>query len=125
MRAKTDAIESDRDAIGAGTGAAWTFLSNHAHVLLCLAKDPAMRLRTVAERVGITERAVQRIVTDLEQGGYVTKVRQGRCNRYELHPELHLRHPVEAHRTVADLIALVEPTGEERAAGSGKRRGDS
>ena len=85
----------------------WTFLTNHAHVLLCLAADPEARLRDVAGRVGITERAVQQIVSDLAAAGVVERTREGRRNRYTLHPEVPLRHPVEAHRRVADLIALV------------------
>lgn len=85
----------------------WTFLSNHAHVLLLLAKDPDIRLRDVATKVGITERAVQRIVADLEEGSYIERERTGRRNRYKVHPELPLRHPVEAHRRIGSLIALV------------------
>jgi len=85
----------------------WTFLSNHAHVLLLLAKEPEIRLRDVAGRVGITERAVQRIVADLEHGRYIERVRTGRRNRYKVHPEMPLRHPIEAHRKIASLIHLV------------------
>lgn len=84
----------------------WTFLTNHAHVLLCLAGDPEARLRDVADAVGITERAVQHIVADLEAGGVLERHREGRRNRYALHPEVQLRHPVEAHRTVADLLQM-------------------
>lgn len=86
----------------------WTYLTNHTHVLICLAHEPELRLRDVAERVGITERAVQRIVAELEEGGAITRVRDGRRNRYEVHPEAPLRHPIEAHRTIADLIALAQ-----------------
>lgn len=85
----------------------WTFLSNHAHVFLAIARDPEVRLRDVADLVGITERAVQRIVADLEAGGYLTRERTGRRNRYRLHPNLPLRHPIEQHRTVGDLVAMV------------------
>jgi DNA-binding MarR family transcriptional regulator len=85
----------------------WTFLSNHAHVLLLLAKEPEILLRDAATKVGITERAVQRIVADLEEGRYIERERIGRCNRYKVHPELPLRHPIEAHRKIASLIALV------------------
>ena len=85
----------------------WTFLTNHAHVLLCIARDPEVRLRDVAARVGITERAVQRIVTDLEAGGYLTVSKEGRRNRYRLHSELPLRHPLERHHTVEALLGLV------------------
>jgi len=94
--------------VGAGIPA-WTFLSNHAHVLLLIARDPEVKLREVADRVGITERAVQRIVADLEQGRYLERERAGRRNRYKIHPELPLRHPVEAHCDVGALIELVMP----------------
>jgi DNA-binding MarR family transcriptional regulator len=87
--------------------AAWTFLSNHAHVLLLIAKEPEIRLRDVAGRVGITERAVQRIVADLEAGKYLERERIGRRNRYKVHRQLPLRHPIEAHRKISSLIALV------------------
>lgn len=85
----------------------WTFLTNHAHVLLCLARDPELRLRDLAEQVGITERAVGTILTELEAAGVITVVRQGRRNTYRVHGRARLRHPVEAHRSVGDLIALV------------------
>ena len=82
----------------------WTFFSNYAHVLLVLAEQPDARLRDVADRVGITERAVQSIVSALEAEGAVTRNREGRRNHYEIHSEMQLRHPVEAHRTVGDLV---------------------
>ena len=84
----------------------WTFLSNHAHVLICLAEDPDLRLRDVAERVGITERAVQAIVTDLEAGGAITRIREGRRNHYEIHDDVQLRHPIESHCTLRDLLTM-------------------
>ena len=83
---------------------AWTFLSNHAHVLICLARDPRQRLRDVAEAVGITERAVQKIVADLEQAGALVRHREGRRNRYEVKRKAPMRHAVEANRTVGDLL---------------------
>jgi DNA-binding Lrp family transcriptional regulator len=85
----------------------WTFLSNHAHVLVCLALDPDARLRDVAASVGITERAVQKIVTDLEQAGIIVRERAGRRNRYSLRLEVPLRHPLESHKTVGVLLSLV------------------
>ena len=85
----------------------WTFLSNHAHVLVCLALDPGARLRDVAAEVGITERAVQGIVGDLEAAGIIVRQRQGRRNCYRLRLEAPLRHPLEAHRPVRALLALV------------------
>lgn len=86
---------------------AWTFLTNHAHVLLCLAREPGARMRDVADLVGITERAVQRIVADLEEAGYIERRRDGRRNRYSVQVDLPLRHPIEQHRSVSALIALV------------------
>ena len=89
------------------THGGWTFLTNHAHVLICLAREPELRLRDVAERVGITERAVQRIVADLEEGGVLQRERDGRRNRYEIQRDVSLRHPVEAHCHINDLIDMV------------------
>ena len=79
----------------------WTFLTNHAHVLLCLARDSSMRMRDLAMEVGITERAVQRIVSDLAVAGYVERIRTGRRNSYQIDKGLHLRHPIEQHKTIA------------------------
>lgn len=96
----------------------WTFLTNHAHVLLCLARDPSVRLRDVAIEVGITERATQRIVADLAEGGYISRTRVGRRNRYELHPDLHLRHPLEHQKTIGKLLDLLDrPINDESGAG--------
>jgi predicted transcriptional regulator len=86
----------------------WTFLTNHAHVLLCIAKNPDFRLRDIAAVVGITERATHRIVSDLIEAGFVDVQREGRCNVYVVHPEKNLRHPIEAHCQVTDLIRLIE-----------------
>lgn len=88
---------------------AWTFLTNHAHVLLCMAQDSEVRMRDVARLVGITERAVQRIVADLEEAEYIARIRHGRRNRYEVRDHLPLRHPIERHERVSTLIALVLP----------------
>lgn len=90
-----------------GGRAPWTFLSNHAHVLILLARDGDIRMREVAERVGITERAVQRIVGELVAAGYVEVRKDGRRNAYRVRRDLPLRHPVEAHRKVGDLLRLV------------------
>ena len=90
----------------------WTFLTNHAHVLFCIAEDPEVRLRDVAARVGITERAVQRIVTDLEGEGYLKVSKEGRRNRYQVNYDLPLRHQIERHRNVKALIDLVVQAGE-------------
>jgi len=85
----------------------WTFLSNHAHTLICLAEDPHARMRDVAGRVGITERAAIRIVAHLEDAGILTRYREGRRNWYEIHEEQPLRHSLESHCTVGSLLSLV------------------
>lgn len=82
----------------------WTFLSNHAHVLVCLAADPNSRLRDIAAEVGITERRVNGILADLEQAGIVTVFKTGRRNSYKVERRARLRHPLEAHKTVGDLL---------------------
>ena len=85
----------------------WTFLTNHAHVLFCLSRDPEMRMRDVADAIGITERAVQRIVAELEEAGYLLRERDGRRNRYLLQAERPLRHPIEKHCHVSRLLAVL------------------
>ncbi len=92
--------------------ARWTFLSNHSHVLLCLHREPDLTLREVANRVGITERSVQRILSELEEAGYLHRERHGLRNRYRFRSSAPLRHPIEGHCTIGDLIAMVE--GSER-----------
>jgi len=87
--------------------AEWTFLTNHAHVLLCLARDPDTRLRDVADAVGITERAAQRIVAELVDAGYLSRMRDGRRNRYEIHAELPLRHPMERDHGIGDILRVL------------------
>ena len=94
----------------------WTFLTNHAHVLLCISHDPNTRLRDVAERVGITERAAQRIVADLVDGGYLSRTRVGRRNAYQVHSELPLRHPIEQKNDIGSLLGvLTDADGTARA----------
>lgn len=85
----------------------WTFLTNHARVLLCIAQDADIRLRDIAERVGITERAAQRIVGDLVAEGYVTTAREGRRNHYEVHFDRKLRHPLECGADVGGLVQVL------------------
>ena len=87
--------------------AEWTFLTNHAHVLICVARDPNIRLRDVAESVGITERAAQRIVTDLVDAGYLERTKEGRRNSYRLNPGLPLRHPLEREHSIGEVIELL------------------
>jgi predicted ArsR family transcriptional regulator len=86
----------------------WTFLTNHAHVLLCLARDPEARARDIAERVGITERAAQRVVSDLIKSGYVERTKHGRRNSYRINTSGHLRHPVFRHFTIGPLLEILE-----------------
>jgi DNA-binding MarR family transcriptional regulator len=107
----TQSFIQEGETLSEPTGG-WTFLTNHAHVLFCIAEDPEVRLRDVAARVGITERAVQRIVTDLEGEGYLTVSKEGRRNRYKVNYDLPLRHPIERHRNVEALIGLVVQAGE-------------
>lgn len=87
----------------------WTFFTNHAHVLFCIARDPDVRMREVAAMVGITERATQRIITELTTGGYLRVERIGRRNHYRVDGSLKLRHAIEAHRTVDDLLHSLAP----------------
>lgn len=88
----------------------WTFLTNHTHVLLCIAEEPDVRLRHIALRVGISERAVHQIVNDLEEAGYVTRTRVGRRNHYRVKPNRPLRHPLEQHHRIGDLLATLTAT---------------
>lgn len=85
----------------------WTFFSNYTHVLVCLAEDPSARLRDVAEQVGITERAAQRIIGHLEDAKVLRKEREGRRNHYRIDMECPLRHPLESHKTVGSLLKMV------------------
>lgn len=98
----------------------WTFLSNHAQVLLCIAKNPSITAREIGERVGITERAAQKIIHDLEAAGYLTRHREGRRNRYELHLDRPLRHPAQKGLTIRDLLEMLDGRasleGQEEAA---------
>lgn len=85
----------------------WTFLTNHTHVLVCLVQSESITLREVAQRVGITERAVHAIVNALEEEGVLTRTREGQRNRYKINRNYRLRHPLESHRKVGDLLQLI------------------
>lgn len=85
----------------------WTFLTNYGHVFLCLAAEPAIRMRELAAKVGITERSAQRIVADLIADGYLSCERVGRRNHYRVHGELPLRHPNEEQYVSGALLALL------------------
>ncbi|WP_042374790.1 helix-turn-helix transcriptional regulator [Streptacidiphilus neutrinimicus] len=85
----------------------WTFLTNHARVLVQIARDPGLRVRDIAARCLLTERAVQRIIADLEHAGYLTHTRTGRTNLYRIRSGAPLRHPADAGPTVDDLLAAL------------------
>jgi DNA-binding MarR family transcriptional regulator len=85
---------------------AWSFLTNHAQVLICIARDPGIRLREIGETVGITERAAHRLVGELAMAGYISRERHGRRNRYTIHSHLPLPDPLARGRTVTDLLSV-------------------
>ncbi|MDH4116006.1 MAG: winged helix-turn-helix transcriptional regulator [Acidimicrobiia bacterium] len=87
----------------------WTFFTNHAHVLFCISQNPTSTLRDVASQVGITERATQRIVADLEAGGYLVRERVGRRNQYEVRADVPLRHPIETHVAIGKVLEVLRP----------------
>ena len=89
------------------SGNRWTFLTNHAHVLIVLHRENSIVLREVALKVGITERAVQRIIQELEEEGFIHREKVGRQNHYEVLTDQPLRHPIEKHKSIGDLLNLV------------------
>ena len=91
----------------------WTFVTSHLIVLLCLAEDPTIRMADVAERAGITHRAVQGIVADLVNAGYVNRTRVGRRNQYQINPELPLRHLEIQHHRLGELLSALSPRSPE------------
>lgn len=86
----------------------WTFVTSHGQVLLCIAQDPEVRLRDVADRVGITERAAQRIVADLIDAGYVARTRVGRRNHYTINAEAEMRHDLQRGLEIGELLELLQ-----------------
>jgi DNA-binding IclR family transcriptional regulator len=88
-------------------GAEWSFLTNHARVLVCIAHDPGLRLRDIGDLLDLTERTVFGIVADLTETGYVLKEKDGRRNRYRIQPHLPLRHPVGRDATIGELLDLL------------------
>lgn len=100
--------------------AGWTFLTNHAHVLLCIARDQGVRLRDIADHVGITERAAQGIVSDLVEGGYVTRTREGRRNTYEVIADGRFRHPMEDEHEIGVLLGALGVVGAGKPAKRGR-----
>ncbi|MDA7862549.1 winged helix-turn-helix domain-containing protein [bacterium] len=85
----------------------WSFLTNHTHVLVCLTREKALTVRELAIQIGITERSVQRILSELERDGVITRKREGRNNSYEINKKFQLRHALEQHHTIADLIKAI------------------
>lgn len=113
------AVRGDSDSLAGSPRAGessphWTFLTNHSHVLIALANEPTLVLREVALRVGITERAVQRIIAELEDGGFLEREKIGRKNQYRIRTDRPLRHPIEAHCSIGDLLALINDPANSR-----------
>ena len=102
-RARTD-VEARRERSATG----WTFLSNHAHVLICIARDPDVRVRDISREVGITDRATQRILNELVEAEVLERERRGRRNHYAIRQDSPLRHPLESHHSVGDLLRALE-----------------
>lgn len=101
----------------------WSFLTNHAQVLLCIAHDPGIRLREIGEAVGITERAAHRIVVELAAAGYISRRRNGRRNHYTIKSDLPLPDPLASERKIGDLLAIL--TGQRPAATNGQLGADA
>ncbi|MEU6237497.1 helix-turn-helix domain-containing protein [Kitasatospora sp. NPDC047058] len=105
---------------GTTAGRQWTFLTNHARVLVQIARDPGIRVRDIATRCLLTERAVQRIIVDLEQAGYLSHERHGRTNRYSIIEGKQLRHPADAGPTVSELLSILLRRYEAADSGSSR-----
>jgi hypothetical protein len=92
----------------------WSFLTNHARALLCIAHDPGVRVRDLAAMVGVTERSAHAIVTDLVDAGYVVKEKAGRRNRYHIQEHLPLRDPITEERTIGEMLELLVGVNSHR-----------
>lgn len=103
----------------------WTFLTNHARVLVEIARNPESRLRDLAAWIGITERATQAIVSDLEDAGYITRIKVGRRNHYSVDPTRHFRHPADADTRVEGLLTLFASHDHKEIASGATARSDS
>ena len=90
----------------------WTFFSNNTHVIVCIIEKPNITTREIAARVGVTERAVQRIVARLVTADVLKVKKEGRRNHYELDLDQRLRHPLESHRTIGEFLQLIDPNGK-------------
>jgi predicted transcriptional regulator len=97
---------NDMDEKPEQPGSSWSFLTNHTHVLLCISENPDVTVRDLSLRIGITERAVMRIVGELDEAGVLVRTREGRRNHYTINERLPLRHPIERHCSVGDLIRM-------------------
>ena len=104
--------EHQQQPRSAGT---WGFLTNHAHVLLCIARDPQSRARDIADQTGITERAAQRILADLITDGYITRTKVGRRNHYTIDARGHLRHPALRDLSIGTLIEVLTADGRAKS----------
>ena len=89
----------------------WTFLTNHSHVLLAISKTPGIKVREISDLVGVTERAVLRIISELNDAGFISIEKIGRENRYSVTSDIPLRHPLEQHRTVSELLEMLSADG--------------
>lgn len=96
-----------------GAGRNWTFLSNHGHVLICISRNPDLRVRDIADLVGITERSALAILADLEDAGYISIDRIGRRNTYKVNDDLRFRHPSEASQPISQLLRIFTEQGLE------------
>jgi DNA-binding IclR family transcriptional regulator len=99
--------------MAATDGRRWVFFSNHGNVLLCIARDPQIRISEIADNVGIGERAAQKIVADLVAEGYLVRTKDGRRNRYEVNPRAQLRHPLLADLEIGQLLEVLRDTNTE------------
>lgn len=108
--AKADDLITRADLPGSAARTAWTFLTNHGHVLIFIARNPDARVRDIAASVGITERSAHSILRDLARAGYITPEKVGRRNTYRLHSDVAFRHPAEADRTVGELLKIFTGT---------------
>jgi predicted transcriptional regulator len=115
MRSGPDAMSGQQPPSRTPPTGTWGFLTNHAHVLLCIAREPQSRTRDIAEQVGITERAAQRILADLITEGYVIRTKVGRRNNYEINPLGELRHPVLRDLSIGPLIEVLNSDGPVQA----------
>src|SRR5579885_88366 len=102
--------------MGETTAPAWTFLTNHAQVLVCIARDPGIRLREIGERIGITERAAHRIVVELADAGYITRQRTGRRNHYTINAHFPLPDPIAREQNIGELLAILTGLPDNRQA---------